>query len=178
MTSQAVIVEGHERPVPRWAERFAHLIPLMALPVSLWRLPIAFGFTMGTGLPPMDMPLWMSISYVGGLSVISELFALACFSLVRRWGEVVPEWIPVFGGRRVPPYLAIVPATIGGLVLTAVLIAWVLTTFEIAGFARDRFDNLWWGVLAVSTSGLFALCGPMVLAMTYAYYRRRRHPKG
>lgn len=87
MTSQAVIVEGTERPVPRWAERFAHLIPLMALPVSLWRLPIAFGFTMGTGLPPMDMPLWMSISYVGGLSVISELFALACFSLVRRWGE-------------------------------------------------------------------------------------------
>ncbi|MFD8564455.1 hypothetical protein ACFV1N_44925 [Streptosporangium canum] len=82
------------------------------------------------------------------------------------------------GGRSVPPYLAIVPAAIGGLVLTAVLIAWVLTTFEIAGFARDRFDNLWWGVLAVSTSGLFALCGPMVLAMTYTYYRRRCHPKG
>ncbi|WP_049558835.1 hypothetical protein [Nonomuraea sp. SBT364] len=177
-TSQTVIAKGTERPVPLWAERFAHLVPLIALPVCLWRLPIGFGFMMGTGLPPMDLPLWLSLSYVGVLSVLSELFALACFALVRPWGEVVPGWVPVFGGRRVPPYLVIAPAAVGGLVITGVLVTWVLTTFEIAGFGRDRFDNLWWEILAVSTSGLFTLCGPMVLALTYAYHRRRAADAG
>ncbi|MEW2075152.1 hypothetical protein ACFZAG_26615 [Streptomyces sp. NPDC012403] len=178
MKSSEAIVTSTERPVPRWAERFAHLIPLIALPVCLWRIPIAFGFTMGTGLPPIDGPLWVSISYVGGLSVVSELFALACFSLVRPWGEVLPGWVPVFGGKRVPPYLVIVPAAIGGLAITAVLISWFLSTFQLAGFERDQFDNVWWELLAVSSSGLFSLCGPMVLALTYAYYRRRCHPEG
>ncbi|WP_065487688.1 hypothetical protein [Streptomyces sp. PTY087I2] len=176
MKSPEVIAMGTERPVPRWAEKTAHLIPLVALPVCLWRLPIALGFTMGTGLPPMDMPLWMSISYVGGLSVISELFALACFGLVRSWGEVVPAWVPKFGGKRVPPYVMIVPALVGGLVIVAVLIGWVLTTFQIAGFERGPFDSLGWEILAVSSSGLFVLVGPMVLALTYAYYRRRCQP--
>jgi hypothetical protein len=68
----------------------------------------------------------------------------------------------------------IVPALLGGLAITALLVAWVFTTLHIAGFARDRFDNAWWEVLAVSSSGLFVLCGPIVLVLTYAYYQRRR----
>ena len=167
------VATGREIAAPRWAERLAHLVPLLALPVCLWRLPFAVDFTMGTGQPPMGLPLWMSISYIGGLSVMSELFALACFSLVRPWGEVAPRWIPVYGGKRVPPYLVIVPAMTGGLAITALLVGWILTTFQIGGFGRDRFDNAWWEVLAVSTSGLFALCGPIVLVLTYAYYQRR-----
>jgi hypothetical protein len=33
-----------QRPVPPWAERLAHAIPLFALPSGLWRLAVAFGF--------------------------------------------------------------------------------------------------------------------------------------
>jgi hypothetical protein len=36
-----------QAPVPPWAERLAHVIPLLVLPSGLWRLGVAFGFPMG-----------------------------------------------------------------------------------------------------------------------------------
>ncbi|MBT2384929.1 hypothetical protein [Streptomyces sp. ISL-11] len=169
---------GTLRPVPRWAERVAHAIPLVALPVCLWRLPIAFGFTMGADL---GEPTWgrvASACYIFGLSVLSEAFALLCFGLVRPWGEVVPGWVPVLRGRRVPPFAVIVPALLGVLVFTALLFDWVVTTFQIGGHATAGFSNDWWRVLAATVSGLFLAWGPLLLALTYGYYRRRCRPAG
>ena len=37
-----------ERPVPRWANLLAHVIPLLTLPSGLWRVGIALGYSMGT----------------------------------------------------------------------------------------------------------------------------------
>ncbi|MFI1680909.1 hypothetical protein [Streptomyces sp. NPDC020607] len=37
--------------------------------------------------------------------------------LVREWGEVVPAWVPVLGGRRVRPLAAVVPALLGAAAL-------------------------------------------------------------
>ncbi|MBO0651624.1 hypothetical protein J1792_02025 [Streptomyces triculaminicus] len=172
----AISATRTERPVTRWAERTAHLIPLLGLPVCLWRLPIAFGYMMGIGLEPPSEPLWFTIPYVFGLSLLSEAFALLCFGLVRPWGEVVPRWIPRIGGRRVPPFAVIVPATLAGLGLTALLADWVLCTFGLAGFSNPDFDNAGWASLANTVSGLFVLWGPLVLAQTYGYYRRRCRP--
>ncbi|GHC70027.1 hypothetical protein [Streptomyces cinnamoneus] len=168
-------IKRTEQPVPAWAERLAHLMPLVGLPVCLWRLPIGFGFQMGMNSnDPQPDSLWFTV-YVFALSVLSEAFALACLGLVRWWGETVPQWVPFAGGRRIPPMLVIVPATVAGLLFVGLLVEDLLSVFEIGGFATVPYDNGWWRLLANVVSGLFLLWGPMVLAMTWAYYRRRCH---
>ncbi|MEU6238217.1 hypothetical protein [Kitasatospora sp. NPDC047058] len=162
-----------ERPVPRWAERAARAIPLLGLPVCLWRLPIGFGFQMGMVLPRTSQPLWVTVPYVVTLSLLSEAFALLCFGLVRWWGEVVPGRVPVIGGRRIRPGAVLVPAALAGAGLVLLLADWVLCAFGIAGFHDVGYTNGWWRALALTVSGLFLLWAPLVVALTYAYYRRR-----
>ncbi|WP_043636400.1 hypothetical protein [Nonomuraea candida] len=162
-----------ERPVPRWALRAAYALPWLLLPSCLWRLPFAFHFEMGQLDDAPVSPLWITIPYVFGLSVLSELAALLCIGLVRRWGEVVPGWIPFLGGRRVRPMAAIVPAVAGGVVLSMLP---VQTVLQWAG-AVDRvaYANVWWEILATACVSPLNLWGPIVLALAYAYHRRRRH---
>ncbi|KJY25692.1 hypothetical protein VR45_38820 [Streptomyces sp. NRRL S-495] len=151
-----------ERPVPGWALRTVRALPLLALPVCLWRLPFGFGFQMGMDMPREDLSLWVTVPYVLALSLLSEAFALLCAGLVRPWGERVPAWVVVAAG------------TMAGGAFTALAVQWVLTTFELAGFQEVDFVNGWWRALAAVTSGLFVLWGPLILALTYAYHRRRR----
>ncbi|MGV9884007.1 hypothetical protein [Streptomyces sp. NPDC003006] len=160
---------GTARPVPRWAERIAHAIPLVVLPVGIWRLPIAFGHGMGGDPLP---PAWYNMPYVIGLTLTSELFALLGFGLVRHWGEVFPRWIPKLGGRRVPPAAAIVPAVLGGLFLTALTVHWLTGAFTEGPAGWPYAEG--WNILAMTVSGLLTLWGPLLLVLTYAYYRRRR----
>ncbi|UKY50352.1 hypothetical protein [Streptomyces inhibens] len=158
-----------ERPVPRWAEIVAHLIPLVALPVCLWRLPIGFGYGMGGAVLP---PAWFNAPYVVGLSVLSESFALLTFGLVRRWGEVVPDWIPKVGGKRIPPFAVIAPGALAGLAFLALMVHWAFGAFRIGGASGFPYAD-GWDTLAITVSGLFTLWGPLLLVLTYAYYRRR-----
>ncbi|MEV4473945.1 hypothetical protein ACFFR3_12320 [Nonomuraea salmonea] len=160
-----------ERPVPRWALRAAYALPWLLLPSCLWRLPFAFHFDMGQLNDTPPSPLWITIPYVFGLSVLTEAAALLCIGLVRRWGEVVPGWIPAIGGRRVPPMAAVVPATGGGLLLAA-LTVWMALTW--AGVSdRIAYENGWWEVLSMVCLTPMALWGPITLALAWAYHRRR-----
>lgn len=54
--------------------------------------------------------LWIT-ALLGGL-------ALLTLGLVQRWGEVVPEWAPVVGGRQVPRRAAVIAAASGASALT------------------------------------------------------------
>lgn len=47
MTTTTLAAPRTALAVPRWADRLAHLIPLMTLPSGLWRLGLAFGSSMG-----------------------------------------------------------------------------------------------------------------------------------
>ncbi|GAA1533062.1 hypothetical protein GCM10009678_14290 [Actinomadura kijaniata] len=168
-------VSDTQRPVPRWALRTAYAIPLLLLPSCLWRLPFAFHFEMGqVDDGATTAPLWISIPYVFGLSVLTEVAALLCIGLVRGWGEVAPAWIPLVGGRRIPPAAAIVPAAIGGLVMTAVTVMMTLTW--IGALDGTDYQNGWWEALAKVCISPIGLWGPLTLALTYAYYVRRCRP--
>lgn len=166
-------VNTTERPVPRWAYRLAHAIPLMTLPSGLWRLGLVAGSSMGV-LDDAGHPIYVVDTaekvYIVFLSIFSEAVALIAFGLVKPWGEVAPRWIPFIGGRRVNPWAAIVPAVLGSLALIAI---W---TF---GF-RDVFSNEFipfagpaWATLMIACYAPLQLWGPSLLVLTWAYYRRR-----
>jgi hypothetical protein len=108
--------------------------------------------------------------YIIGLTLFSEAVALTAFGLVKPWGEVVPRWIPLIGGRRVAPYAAIVPATIGGLALIAI---WTYGFRDV--FSNDflPFSNNGAAALMISCYAPLQLWGPLLLVLTWAYYRRR-----
>lgn len=157
----------------------AHLIPLLALPSGLWRLGIAFGHSMGTfddKGQPFHVEGWEA-GYIVGISVFSELVALTAFGLVRAWGEVVPTWIPIIGGRRIPPVPVIVTAALGSFALIAI---WTYgfrdVFFNFSGlpmpFASDA-----WAALMITCYAPLNLWGPLLLVLTWAYHRRRRSPR-
>jgi hypothetical protein len=150
------------------------VIPLLTLPSGLWRLGLAAGSSMGMlddNGQPAHVQSTGEVVYIVCLSIFSEAVALTAFGLVKPWGEVVPRWIPLIGGRRVAPYAAIIPATLGSLALIAI---WSY------GF-RDAFTG---DFLPFSSDGAAALMiscyaplnrwGPALLVLTWAYYRRRR----
>ncbi|MEU5457787.1 hypothetical protein AB0H48_23885 [Streptomyces globisporus] len=148
-------------PPHRWAVRAAQLITLLALPTGLWRLAMVCGFPSGyteAGFVPFDTPgskLWMLT-----LSVACELLALLSLGLVRPWGETVPRWIPVIGGRPVRPLAAVVPAAAGALALTAI---WAAMPLWCTG-------RLLVGLIYQP----LVLWGPLLGAVTVSYYRRTK----
>ncbi|MEV2251028.1 hypothetical protein AB0I94_10680 [Streptomyces sp. NPDC050147] len=158
--------------VPRWAVIAAHAVPLATLPSGLWRVALV------AGLPVADMPVegWGEMLYVLGLSVVSECLALLTLGLVRGWGEVVPGWIPLLGGRRVRPLAAVIPALLGAAGL-----------FLITGwFVYAAYADLGPGVTdSVAKQTLLMVCyvplllwAPLLLSVTVAYYRRRTRGAG
>ncbi|THA28175.1 hypothetical protein [Streptomyces sp. A1547] len=173
----APIPQGTEHPVPRWADITAHAIPLLLLPQCLWRLPYAFDFNMGLIDPNAPEWVWWAVPYVFGLSIVSEALALLSFGLVRGWGEAAPRWLPAIGGKRIPPFAAIVPAALGGLGATAFWAPTLLHWFHVPGFDGLGFSNIWWEILAKVCIAPGMLWGPLVLALTYAYYVRRCRPQ-
>ncbi|MCW3813272.1 hypothetical protein ONA91_02225 [Micromonospora sp. DR5-3] len=159
------------RPAPTWAVRAAHLIPLAVLPSGLWRLALVAGVPLGAyehGAPARTHG-WESV-YVVSLTVVSEALALLSLGLVRRWGEVFPRWLPLVSGRRVPPPFAVTVATAGavGVTLVWAYAAWgIIVRGGILGFSPTGF------ALLLTCYVPLLLWGPLLLAVTLAYHRRR-----
>ena len=84
-----------------------------------------------------------------GLGVLSEGSALLTLGLVRGWGEIVPRWVPWFGGRRLAPAVVIVPATLGGVAATVLGLTLALT------FPGNIESVNGWVVLMIVSSGQF-----------------------
>ncbi|WPO71854.1 MULTISPECIES: hypothetical protein [unclassified Streptomyces] len=155
--------------VPRWAALAAHAVPWITLPSGLWRvalvagLPVAAQEQRGTG----------EAVYVLMLSLVSEALALLTLGLVREWGETVPGWVPVLGGRQVPTMAAVAPALLGAAGLFG-LLGWAIYA-QIAGLGSES------GVTdGTAQTALIVLCyipliawPPLLTAVALAYYRRR-----
>ncbi|MBB6171846.1 hypothetical protein HNR23_001906 [Nocardiopsis mwathae] len=90
---------------PRRAFPAAYAVPLCLLPSSLWRLHLA-------AMPGGWYPLVSSAAELG--------LGLPTLGLVHRWGEAVPRWVPLAGGRRIPGTAVVLPAALGALAITLV----------------------------------------------------------
>jgi hypothetical protein len=169
--------------VPPWARTAAYLVPFLVLPSSLWRVVVVFLAPADSAASQAgDLPAWLPIEvYVVTLSVFSELLAFSAVGLVATWGECFPRGTPGLAGKRVPVSLAAVPAALGGAVLTLVSAAGIVSRSRgrtIAGEPLPEDFPLHFrdveGVVSVVCYAPLALWGPLLLALTVAYVRRRR----
>jgi hypothetical protein len=162
--------EGPEKPwttphqALRWG-RVAVAVSVVAnLPYEFTRVAWYFGWPLGISeefhqmmadTPGMlEMGLAMALMGIGG--------GILTHGLVRRWGEVYPRWIWFKAGKRVPPLLAILPAS---------LVAVVLIPAGLMNAQLPTDADHW----AVNLPGvLWVLWGAGLGAATYAYYLRRR----
>ncbi|MFD7410889.1 hypothetical protein ACFVZ3_14110 [Kitasatospora purpeofusca] len=160
---------------PRWAELAARATVWTTVPSGLWRLALGVGIPVGfsgelAAVFEGNTPGWGTV-YLVTLSGLAEFLAFLTMGLVRPWGEVVPSWIPLIGGRAVRPIAAIVPAAIGSAVLT-----YLGASALFGGWADQLSDpEAPQGLAAV----VMTLCylpmvvwGPLVAAVTFAYARR------
>jgi hypothetical protein len=97
--------------------------------------------------------------------------ALLALGLIRPWGEAVPGWIPILGGRRVPPLAAVLPAGMAAVltVLTVAGAAGWSREFDVAGSPTGAAVLL----MTVTYAPLLAW-GPLLGVTTVACHRRRR----
>jgi hypothetical protein len=147
----------------RWG-RWAVLVAVLSnVPYEVTRIAWYFGWPLGitdefqqmmTDTPYMlEVALAMAVMGIGG-SILTH-------GLVHRWGEVYPRWIWFKAGQRIPPALAIVPASL----VAVVLIPAGLMNIRLQG------DNDW-GLVLPGT--LWVVWGAALGAAAYAYYLRRR----
>ncbi|MCX5202770.1 hypothetical protein OG897_15090 [Streptomyces sp. NBC_00237] len=158
--------------VPRWAVRAAYAVPLVTLPSGLWRLALVAGLpVLGNAESEGFRSDWEPL-YVISLSVVSELLALLTLGLISAWGEVVPHWVPLIGGRAIRPMGAVVPAVLGATGLFGIY-GWYVYANIFTDLAPGITGTpLQEAILLVCYLPLLAWA-PLLLAVTFAYYRRR-----
>ena len=150
----------------RWA---AYAVPLCVVPSAVWRLSLLLDDS-------STCVLGGEWRYIVLLSLGSVGLALLTLGLVQRWGEVAPGWIPLVGGRSIPISVAVIPASLGAVVVNG------LTVYALLNSVFG-----WVGQLGASRAGCEAptslivklaylpllAWGPLVAVVTIAYHRRR-----
>lgn len=156
---------------PRWAVRAAHVTALLALPAGIWRLLLGAGFLAGyteAGYVAAGLPGWGRV-YVIGLSVATELLAMLTLGLVRPWGEVLPSWVPLLGGRGIPqrPVTVVAGAGAVGLIClwTPFVLWWNLPHPDMTAAGATVAGFLYLPLVA---------WGPLLAAVTVSRHRRLR----
>ncbi|MER7671899.1 hypothetical protein ABTY61_26045 [Kitasatospora sp. NPDC096128] len=164
----AVAAVPESRAPARWVVRVAHLAALTAVPSGLWRIAMGVGIPVGFDTAGHDIPGWFSAMCVA-MSLGTEGLTLLTLGLVKPWGEVVPGWIPLIGGRRVAPLAAVVPALLGAAVVM------LLTIPRAGGFGGMQGAPTGPALLLMDACyAPLLLWGPLLVVVTVAYYRRRR----
>jgi hypothetical protein len=163
-------------PAPDWARLTAHAAVLTTVPSGLWRVAMAVGVPVGFTPEVLhtvyDVPGLGSLLIIG-ISAVQEALALLALGLVRPWGEVIPQWIPLAGGKRVRPLAVVIPAALGSLILTSVAVSQILLW---GGGGTDMSAP---GRMALGICYLpLALWGPLLAVATASYYVRHRHRSG
>lgn len=171
--------------VPRWARISAYTVPFTVLPSSAWRIAtVVFHAPLGDGSASDagSLPSWMPIQlYVVLLSLFSELLAFTAVGLVASWGETFPRWIPALGGRKVPAAASTAVAAAGAVILTVLWTAVAVTGAlgrTLRGGPLPKTNPLathdWHAVVLAVTYAPLLLWGPLLGAVTVAYWQRRR----
>jgi hypothetical protein len=113
------------------------------------------------------------------LSGLSIGLGLLTLGLVHQWGERIPDWVSGFGGRSIPVRAAVIPALIGASLLIAIcLYAMLNMTFHFVErgpvlIGPDNGERPKPGTAVLALYIPLLAWGPLVLAVTANYWRRR-----
>jgi hypothetical protein len=148
----------------RWAVYVAVLIPLLyAATRWAWALGIPLGITEEFLREGQETGMWWAGA---ALSTVDLAGALLTLGLIQRWGEVFPRWMVGISGKRVPPAMAIIPASLVSVMVTSAGLQ------VVRGFLADGFPAEGWATIAPGL--LWPVWGVALGAATLAYYYRRR----
>jgi hypothetical protein len=155
----------------RWAVSVAVVVPLLyAATRYAWALGLPLGISEEFLREGQATGLWWAGAALATLAVVGSILTLG---LVRPWGEAFPRWIPYLGGRRVPPWLAIVPAALVSVLVTSAGLMFIrLVVTDAFADAFEFGPDLGWVALAPEL--LWPAWGAALAATTLAYYYRRR----
>jgi len=171
-----------EPAAPKSIRMLAILIALLPVPSALWRLLHIFGCNLGLLGPPL-LERTGGPSFALGVLYLLFLCAFTCaaayltIGLVARWGEIFPRWLPVLGGRNVPPapvFMIAVSGAIAVILITCPLVANVLqVVIDPRHAVLGEFSSWGWRWVFVACYAPLALWGPLLLVVAVHYYRRR-----
>jgi hypothetical protein len=148
----------------RWAVYAAVVVPfLYAATRWAWALGIPLGISEEFLREGQETGMWWAGA---ALSTVDVTGAILTLGLVQRWGEVFPRWMVGLSGMRVPPAMAIVPASLVSVMVTSAGLQ-VVRDFLANGFPADG-----WATIAPGL--VWPLWGVALGAATLAYYYRRR----
>lgn len=93
-------------------------------------------------------------SYFAGVLILFCGFCL--LGLVKPWGKIVPEWVPLIGGRNVHPLVLLIPTLLGTAVLLSHGVSGMLTkALFLAGIITIDFPG--WAELNTHSLALWDL---------------------
>ena len=147
----------------RWGVVFAVIAPLA---YATTRLAWVVGIPLGISESLLRQVRTEMMGAAAGLASVAIGGAILTVGLVRPWGEIFPRWMPLLRGRRVPPALAIAPAT---LVAVVVFAAGLGITRDVL---RDGLPDVDW--VAHAPGLLWPFWGLGLGMATLAYHYRRR----
>ncbi|MER5966254.1 hypothetical protein [Streptomyces sp. NPDC002057] len=165
-------------PPPRWAVCAAHVAAWSTVPSGLWRVALVLGVPVGVmereeflAAFPHSSPL-VGLAYVLLIGAIAEAASYLTLGLVRPWGELVPRWVPILGGRPVDRRLAVLAASLGAFAVT--VLWWVLFLGGLLTSPSPDPGVSAGEALFVAAYAPLLLWGPLLAAVTWSYHRRHK----
>ncbi|MBO3731962.1 hypothetical protein [Glycomyces niveus] len=161
---------GAARPsaLQRWARPAvwtAFTIPFVyAVTRWAWALGLSLGIDPAFYQEGKEDGLWLAGAALATLGAIGAVLTLG---LIQRWGEIFPRWMIGLRGKRVPPMLAVVPAT-----LVSVLVASAGGMYIRIVVARGGVTASTWPLELPET--LWVVWGAALFVAAMAYHQRRR----
>jgi hypothetical protein len=146
------------------------------VPSGLWRIALGVGIPVGfTGdlAELYHAPGWIT-PYVLALTLAAEAAALLTLGLVKPWGELLPRWVPLVGGHRVPTLVGVAAAAAGVAVLATIAVP-IVAAWNGPQNMGDPDAPHGLAGLIMTASYAPQLAWPPLLAVLTAHYYRRRH---
>ncbi|CAH2716783.1 hypothetical protein BACCIP111895_03971 [Neobacillus rhizosphaerae] len=170
----------HDKPslLLRWGRWITIIAALAPLPYALTRFAWALNIPLG-----VDAQFLRDFSNINPMANITEwVFGSVCIGggiltlgLIQKWGEVFPRWFPFIGGKRVPILLAVIPASIVAIAVTAAGLVFTFSFFAVTFHLMPADDILLSSIGGAIGPMLFWVPWGITLGLaTIAYYYRRR----
>ncbi len=160
----------------RWGRRAVYVAVAVPILYAATRWAWALGIPLGINEELLREAQATGAVWAGaGLATLAVGGAILTLGLVQRWGEIFPRWVPLLSRRRVPVWLAVVPASLVAVLVTNAGLMFVrmsaLGTFSLGDSALTLGNGNW---AAIAPELLWPVWGLALGAATLAYYYRRR----